>query len=255
MTLDQWKDTLKVAMEKTIHPPQHFSIYDLQIEPDTVFGRRYSTTSSTSTPKPTPATKFPNLPTAKEAAEMYRFTTEYLVHQHGYDHYEISSFAKTKSHRGRHNQLYWSGTTATEWLALGLGATSFMNGQLFTRPRGLTDYMDWVQKGCPVAVAVEMETATTTTPLDIATDLVLKRLRTSEGMSLQQFEQRFGGVALEAIRTGSALAEELGMAVIERNDILRLTDPEGFLYSNTILSTILVELERAMETEYSEKRC
>jgi oxygen-independent coproporphyrinogen-3 oxidase len=54
-----------------------------------------------------------------ELAERYRFTMDYL-REHGYEHYEISSFAKP-GRRSRHNQLYWQ---HTNYLGLGPSAHS-----------------------------------------------------------------------------------------------------------------------------------
>jgi oxygen-independent coproporphyrinogen-3 oxidase len=39
---------------------------------------------------------------------MYMQTIETMA-KHGFDHYEVSSYARSKSARGQHNQGYWTG--------------------------------------------------------------------------------------------------------------------------------------------------
>jgi coproporphyrinogen III oxidase-like Fe-S oxidoreductase len=73
--------------------PSHISVYDLQIEEGTAFGRWY-----------TPGL-FP-LPEEGTAADMYKLTSKRLSSA-GYEHYEVSNFALAGK-RGRHNQRYWN---------------------------------------------------------------------------------------------------------------------------------------------------
>ena len=76
------------------------------------------------------------------------------------------------------------------------------------------------------------------------TDVVMKRLRTRDGLDLQWVQQRFGSDVVTGIRKGAELGLELGLAELANNgSLLRLVDPEGFLYSNYIISSIFVELE------------
>ena len=72
-------------------------------------------------------------------------------------------------------------------------------------------------------------------------DMLLTRLRTSEGIELAIIRQYYGDVILNDILRGSKLALDLNLAVIQ-NDCLRLTDPDGFLFSNQIISNIFTEI-------------
>lgn len=64
---------------------------------------------------------------------------------------QISNYAKP-GHRSRHNQVYWH---CQPYYAFGLGAASYTRGRLFTRPRVMQEYEQWVQgyvasgAGCP----------------------------------------------------------------------------------------------------------
>ncbi len=94
-------------------------------------------------------------------------------------------------------------------------------------------------------------------------DIVLKRLRTVDGLSLQYIQEHYGTLYVNAIVRGvqELLQNPQGSDLIDMtrlNDdttttdhgedrILRLIDPMGFLYSNTIISNIFYELSKANE--------
>ena len=120
VSLGLWSETLHEATTLLDPPPMHISVYDLQVEQGTVFGklfgtkgtdddhddddghlpRRASTTSSSVRGKnynngnmSTPVTF--QLPSEDECAFMYKFTSGYLKNK-GYEHYEVSSYAYTR---------------------------------------------------------------------------------------------------------------------------------------------------------------
>jgi oxygen-independent coproporphyrinogen-3 oxidase len=101
--------------------PQHISAYILKIEPYTLF---YKTQENL------------NLPDEDEICEQYLFMCDYLE-KHGYEHYEISNFAK-KGNRSRHNLKYWK---CEEYLGLGPSAHSFLDGKRFYYERDLKGYI------------------------------------------------------------------------------------------------------------------
>ena len=123
LSLESWERQLKeaVALE-----PHHISIYDLTIEPQTVFGKRY---------KPGAAP----LPTDDDTATMYRRAQAFLTRQ-GYNHYEVSNYA-LPGHECRHNLTYWRNQA---YLGFGMGATSYIGYQRVSRPRTLKTYKEWV---------------------------------------------------------------------------------------------------------------
>jgi coproporphyrinogen III oxidase-like Fe-S oxidoreductase len=189
------------------------------------------------------------LPSSRESAFMYKYAAGYLRWK-GYEHYEVSSYAlkvseqcgdRPTSYRSQHNQIYWA--LDSQWYAIGLGATSFVNGRILARPRTLVDYQRWVVEQV-VASVDDHEQAESISDLDSLMDTVLKRLRTSEGLSLNWVQQRFGVAYKNAVLRGSQLGLDLALAHVDRRtNVLRLVDPDGFLYSNSIISSIFVELE------------
>ena len=221
-TLEQWDRTLQEALK--LQPP-HLSVYDLILEEGTVLDRWYRQENE----------QFPRLPTPDQAAALYEHTVETL---HAYDHYEISSFAKNPKFRSRHNQIYWH--VDGEWYAAGLGASSWVDRRRVERPRALADYLQWE---APAAVEPESD-------LEYLLQVVLKRLRTKEGLDLEWLEGRFGSSVLAQVLQGVETSLEAGLALVEGRQ-LRLTDPAGFLLSNTVIANIFAEVggaEDASET-------
>ena len=117
LSLAKWAETLETAMH--LHPrPDHLSLYDLQVEEGTIFGKWYGSNrddedgddedneeernanalAQTRSP-PTISTEagktkeLPFLPSADDCAYMYRYASGYLRTK-GYEHYEISSYAQ-----------------------------------------------------------------------------------------------------------------------------------------------------------------
>lgn len=147
-------------------------------------------------------------------------------------------------YRSTHNQMYWA--SSSSWYAVGLGATSCVDGVLTARPRTMADYAEWVatltQEDGSLTRA---DVGTFTNEDDRLTDTIMKRLRTADGLDLQWIEKEYGKNIKEQTIKGAQLGLDLGMATIRRtNDAenLRLTDPDGFLYSNYIISSIFSQL-------------
>jgi coproporphyrinogen III oxidase-like Fe-S oxidoreductase len=257
MSLEQWKTMLQDAVE--LDPmPRHLSLYDLQIESGTVFGKWYGNDERAATTSLFQATSAweesrtssiskessrLDLPSEQVAADMYKYAANFLCSK-GYEHYEVSSYALLNGsgapspYRSQHNQIYWS--VDGQWCAYGLGATSFVDGLLQARPKALADYVRFAYSGAAEKL-VE-----TPSDLDFLMDVTLKRLRTADGLSLDWVRRRFecGGDYVRAILKGAELGLELGFVVHDRDkSLVRLTDPDGFLFSNTIISSIFVELE------------
>lgn len=255
LSLAHWMETLAKATALT-PPPSHLSLYDLQVEQGTVFGKWYDTAAideeATSKPKPaTISSAAAPLPSEDDCAFMYKYAAGYLRSK-GWEHYEVSSYAKISnspdiSYRSRHNQLYWH--PQGNWYALGLGATSFVDGRSVTRPKTLVDYVKWVDEQ-PAPESIDKDD-----DHDYLTTVVMKRLRTLEGLDLGWVQERFGEVVVQSILKGASLGLDLGLAeTTERSGggkILRLMDPDGLVYSNYIISSIFMELEGG--SDYDDK--
>jgi oxygen-independent coproporphyrinogen-3 oxidase len=250
LTLAKWADTLQQVSSgngifAATGPPQHVSIYDLQIEAGTVFQKWYGRNQdddsrSSSTVVPASNNTFLRLPTEEDCAFMYKYASGYLRAK-GYEHYEVSSYAKRSCEgriidkkvpspwRSRHNQIYWD--YSSSWYALGLGATSFVNRTLVARPRKMDDYIQWVKAGQQEGGDSQtnmMESDFSDNGNDkFLPDLLLKRLRTCDGLDLKWLDRHYGSQVVQGVLDGAQLGLELGLAERTKCDILRLKDPDG----------------------------
>ncbi len=100
----------------------------------------------------------------------------------GYEHYEISNFAKP-GWRSRHNSAYWN---FTPYLGLGAAAHSFDGAVRRFNPSNLRKYVSLVERDGK-AFEEEKETAA-----ELYDEWVMTRLRTCEGLDLDDLEHRFG---------------------------------------------------------------
>jgi len=230
--LNHWQATLEAAIAIA---PAHLSTYDLIVEPSTLFGRTYQ-------PGTAP------LPSDEIAAQMYRVAQRMLVAA-GYDHYEISNYA-LPGFQCRHNRVYWENRP---YYGFGVGAASYLQGQRFTRPRTLPAYYQWLQNEPAIP-----PTPHPPPPNDTLLDTLMLGLRLREGLSLATLTEQFGPATVEQIL--SCLQPYLQQGWVEWTQSeepaldraseqpdfsgqLRLSDPEGFLFSNTVLSTLFSVLE------------
>jgi putative oxygen-independent coproporphyrinogen III oxidase len=221
-TLPDWKTSLECALALD---PTHISCYDLIVEAQTPFAKQYQ-----------PGDK--PLPSDETTAQMYR-TAQQILSGAGYEHYEISNYAKP-GYQCRHNLTYWHDRS---YYAFGMGAASNLENYRFTRPRKTQEYYQWVADGCNWRVDLTPET-------DRFLETLMLGLRLARGVSLNAIESEFGidrvnsllkclhreryqgWVEIITIADGDSRSERLCQRY------LRLSDPEGLLFSNVVLTEI-----------------
>ncbi|MBU6228749.1 MAG: coproporphyrinogen III oxidase [Cyanobacteria bacterium REEB459] len=217
-TLEGWRLGLERAVDLGCH---HLSLYDLSLEPQTVFAKRYR-------PGLTP------LPTEDQTAAMYRIAHTYLGDR-GYHHYEVSNYAQP-GHECRHNLTYWHNQP---YYGFGLGATSYTQRQRVSRPRTQASYRDWVehfqQRGGrhPQAVASD---------LDPLLETLMLGLRLHQGIAGSELRslchpatwRSLYEILQPHIQRGWVVMQGPSWAELE---VLRLSVPEGFLFSNQVLAS------------------
>ena len=210
--LAAWHQQLAQAV--ALAPP-HLSIYDLIIEPGTVFAWRQGRGEL-------------ELPDADLGADLMELTAQTLQAA-GYGHYEISNFA-LPGHASRHNRVYWSGAG---WWGFGLGATSAPWGQRLARPRTRAAYAEWLAESHPASRGTQAPGL----PFD---ERLLVGLRRREGV-------RLADLAGQAGVTSSELGDLLGRwqpfrergLLLQEGPRWRLSDPEGLALSNGVLRELV----------------
>ena len=217
LTLGKWLKELEYA---ALTEAPHLSIYDLTIEPETVFGRIYKKGKL-------------NIPLESEAQKIDLETNKYLKSM-GYSRYEISSYS-LPGHTSRHNRMYWSGSG---WWGFGMGATSSPWGKRFSRPRTIAGYKKWVeqQESQVIEKTLFIEEASPM-PLD---ELLMIGLRRREGVHIEELAKNCGWTQKEC-DINLKLLEKNWQIFLKEGYLLRnngryyLSDPEGMQISNQIL--------------------
>ncbi|MEO0408361.1 MAG: radical SAM family heme chaperone HemW [Cyanobacteria bacterium P01_A01_bin.135] len=234
-TLEDWTESLQMAIATGV---PHLSVYDLIVEPRTAFSRWYS-------PGEAP------LPPEETTARMYR-QAQVLLTAAGYEHYEVSNYAKP-GFQCRHNRVYWQNLP---FYGFGMGAASYVQQRRLTRPRTQAGYRQWVARLPTAASTGASVDSQPDSPTEQLLDTLMLGLRLAEGLSLDSLAQRFGPEAVRQIigtltpftakgwvryspsETASAASPMPG-----EHHRIYLSDPEGFLFSNVILSALFDALD------------
>lgn len=212
-TLAQWRDTLERALALA---PEHLSLYALKVEEGT--GLEYQIAHG----------KYPR-PDDDLAADMYMLAEE-LLGASGYDHYEISNWARP-GRGSRHNLTYWHNEP---YLGFGAGAHSFFQRARYWNVMSPVEYIGRIERGEGVVDGSEEIGR----ELEMAETMILG-LRLGEGVSFERFESRFGEDGYAKYGETLRQVRELGLVELDDRGV-RLT-PRGRLLSNEVFWRLLPE--------------
>jgi oxygen-independent coproporphyrinogen-3 oxidase len=161
-----------------------------------------------------------------EATEIacYR-SAEKILQRAGYLHYEISNYARSEAHISQHNYKYWQ---HAPYLGFGPSAHSFWDGQRWSNHRSLEQYCtDLESSRMPVAFAERLSRT------DMINEPFLMSLRTSQGLNLRQFKQRFNYSFITKYRNAIKKLKQNRLIVVDKQYIRFTT--KGMLLSDEIL--------------------
>jgi oxygen-independent coproporphyrinogen III oxidase len=212
-TQEDWEHDLDTILEIE---PEHASMYSLIIEPNT--------------PYQTAVDRGILVPVDDDrVSEMYEATLD-RMQTAGWDHYEISNWARSPEYRSLHNLIYWRNA---EYIALGAGAHGHLDGQRYSNIRLPAKYIESIQAGTlPVADSETIDRATA-----IAETMMLGLRLTTDGVSTAAFEERHG-LPITSIY-GETIAYLQSINMVEWNDdALRLTR-SGLLIANEVAERFL----------------
>jgi oxygen-independent coproporphyrinogen-3 oxidase len=195
-TLDRWQATVNLILGLR---PEHLSLYALTLEHGTPFGRwaRHGLI-----PMPDP----------DAAADMYEWAEETLASA-GYEHYEISNWARP-GHECRHNLQYWRNLP---YLGFGAGAHGFANDIRYSNALRIKTYIDRLTP--PIRRLSFPLSPSTVNHLRITTqsemqETMITGLRlTREGVSAAAFQERFGRGLVDVF--GKEIDELIGLGLLE----------------------------------------
>ena len=194
-------ENIKKSLEEIIKlNPEHISAYSLILEEKTLLYRKCGNNEIT-------------LPDEELERNMYWYVKN-ILENNGYKHYEISNFAK-EGFESKHNLDCWN---QEEYLGFGLGAHSYINRVRYSREikNGQTPFeANW--KNLEVIIH-EVQTE-----FDMQKEYMLLGLRKINGVSIQNFKNKFGEnpIFIFRIELNKLVEEEL---IIINGDRIKLTN-------------------------------
>ncbi|MEW5879718.1 MAG: radical SAM family heme chaperone HemW [Pseudomonadota bacterium] len=192
---EQTLDAAQRDVERALSfAPPHLSLYQLTLEPQTVFA------------------KFPPRLPDEDTVAAVGDRIEARTAEAGYEHYEVSAYARP-GHRCRHNLNYWQ---FGDYLGIGAGAHSKLSFPhrivRQVRFRQPASYLQHARQGRFVAESVEVGRA------DLPFEFMLNALRLSDGFAPTLFMERTG-LALSSVERALEVAESRGLIVRDHRRI------------------------------------
>ncbi len=191
---------------------QHISVYGLQIEEGTPLYNNIKSGKVAALPD-------------DEVAEIFHKTAKNLARS-GFKQYEISNFAKS-GFECKHNYSYWNGTN---YIGLGVAASSFINDVRFSNTSNFGEYINLLSKRqLPIS---ERENLTINQKRE---ERIMLALRTSKGLNLRAFQKEFGENLLVSKKHAIENLIKLNKIKIEKG-FLKVVD---FYVSNAVILELI----------------
>ena len=209
--LDIWEKTLQQALELNV---QHISAYSLTYEEGTELSQMVE------------MRKILPIDDDVSISMLYRLIDKLALN--GFEHYEISNFAKP-GYRSKHNSSYWNGT---HYLGLGASAHSYNGKVRQWNIFSLKNYIESIENN---EIPAEVEF---TTPQSAHNDYIITRLRTSDGINLDELASLFG-------ETAKAKCLKLAEPYIKNNKLILndntlIITHSGIFVSDGIMRDLLI---------------
>ena len=210
-TAAMWRQELSTALSL---PIVHLSCYSLTVEENTLLARRVREGQ-------------PYLPEEADTERDFLILRE-MTAKAGFAQYEISNFAK-EGRISRHNHAYWTGEP---YLGLGPAAHSYRAPVRQWNVADLKRYVAGMACGEP---DIEKEVLTPAQQYD---EFVLLRLRTREGIPLQELEKKFGAGRKQQLL--KQLQQVNPAHYVADTETVRLTEA-GLLFADAVAGELFAE--------------
>ena len=205
MTNEKWEKNVETVLSMNI---PHLSCYALTVEPKTPLDKMIREHKSE------------NINPDKQS-EQFLLLMQW-VEEAGYEHYEISNFAKP-GWRSRHNSSYWKGK---KYLGIGPSAHSFNGSERQWNISNNKLYIDAIDKS---EIPFEKEKLT---PVNKRNEYIMTSLRTMEGLNLEQLDEE------ERTKLLSAANRFLESGLMKREGNSLILTREGKLLADGIASSL-----------------
>jgi oxygen-independent coproporphyrinogen-3 oxidase len=162
-----WMGTLETALS---FRPEHLSCYQLTVEADTPLAGRLETQGLSLA--------------GEDGQARFFFETSERLETAGYEHYEVSNFARGARHRSRHNGKYWN---RAPYLGIGPAAHSFDGLRRWWNPPDVASWGADLRAGRRPLAGEETLSAESH-----RLEALFLGLRTSDGIDLDTYRTRYG---------------------------------------------------------------
>ena len=208
----QTMDDLKTSLEDIINlNPEHISVYSLILEDETPLKKMIEN-------------NILKLPEEDLERQMYWYVKDFLK-INGYDHYEISNFAK-QGFYSKHNMDCWE---QKEYIGFGISAHSYIDRKRFGNISNLDNYIkNCIEGGFDKNRIIEEEQDRK----DEMKEYMILGLRKINGISIQKFENKFNENPIILFKKELNKLFNEGLIIID-GDIIRLSN-KGLDFANIV---------------------
>ena len=206
-----WKYNLQTAFDLDV---PHISAYCLTVEPKTALAHEVA------------QGKAPDVDEA-QAHEQFDILREQTALA-GYDHYEISNFAK-HGFISKHNSSYWKGIP---YIGLGPAAHSFNGTDRQWNVANNNKYIKALAKSEPYFEIEELG------PADRLNEYLMTGLRTSMGVNLDHVQKQFGKELMDHLLTEAS--RHLADGTLRLNNTTLYLPAEHLFTADSIISDLFV---------------
>ncbi len=197
------KNTLEKIINLESEPPKHISVYSLIVEENTPIEKMINEGTL-------------ELPNEENERNMYWYVKNFLE-LNGYNHYEISNFAKD-GYESIHNSDCWK---QKEYIGFGVAAHSFIDDVRFGNTSNLDEYL----RNCEnkdfednrIIDEVEKDL------FSKEQEFMLVGLRMIDGVSIQEFKNKFGENPIFVFKSELSKLVEDGLLMVDF-DRIKLTN-------------------------------
>lgn len=214
MSRRDWDRNLMKAIQLGV---DHISAYHLTVEPGTELDRLMKEGQLE--------------PVHETESEAQYLLAHRVLTGVGFEHYEVSNFARTPEKRSRHNCCYWYDE---HYLGLGTGAHSYDGDRREFVVPSIPEYL----KGAGTGKIYSHEILS---PTDKYNEFIMLSLRTCHGVRRDLLIKKFGIDAMLCFEYAANKLQHQGLLIHDHNEYS--IPPEKFMVSDAIIRELFVSEE------------
>lgn len=209
-TIEDWRKDISEAIRLGI---EHISAYSLMIEEGTPLHDMMESGKISEIDEELSRKMYDTLIEKMESA--------------GFEHYEISNFAKDGK-RSKHNSSYWN---STHYIGIGAAAHSYDGNSRQWNISDINEYINNIEVGI---IPADKEILDLSTRYD---DMITTALRTKDGINLNKIVKEFGIEYRDFLIDNAKQYTDRNLMIIDNNNIK--ISREGLFISDTIMRDLM----------------